>query len=67
MGKAINVATRLQSTLKLPEQSNKLLVSAGVKAEIQEQLHGRTCQPVEVILHNLYGNSSITCYEIQMK
>ena len=67
MGKAINVAARLQSLLKLPEHSNKLLVSMAVKNEIQEQIGDAVCKPVEESLHNLYGNSHITFYEIEMK
>ncbi len=67
MGRAINVAARLQSILRLPEHSNKLLVSVAVKNEIHEQINDRACKPVEVTLRNLYGNESVTCYEIETK
>ena len=66
MGEAINVASRLQSALKLPEHSNKLLVSEVVKDAIEAQIGERACKPVEAVLHNLYGNQSVTCYEIEL-
>ena len=67
MGKAINVAARLQSLLKLPEHSNKILVSQQVQTEISEQLTDRTYKSIEATLHNLHGDKSITCYEIETK
>ncbi len=67
MGKAINAASRLQSTLKLPEHSNKLLVSAAVKEDIEDQLKERPCIAMDTILHNLYDNQEMTCYQITMQ
>ena len=66
MGEAINAASRLQSLLKLPEHSNKVLVSETVKSAIEAQIGERACKPVEVVLHNLYDNQSVWCYEIEL-
>jgi len=43
------------------------LISTAVKDQLLEQIDSRACKPVEETLHNLYGNRSVTCYEIEMK
>jgi hypothetical protein len=66
MGKAINAAARFQSLLKLPEESNKLIVSAAVKADIQGQLGGARTRERKEVLRNLYGNEAVPCFEIDL-
>jgi hypothetical protein len=65
-GKAINVASRLQSSLKKPENTNKMLVSKIVRNSVFEQYESRIYRQVERTLSNLYGNKPVYCYEVDL-
>ena len=66
-GKAINVATRLQSSLKEPEQTNKLLISKKVKNEIELNISSEHIKRTDRKLRNLYGDQRFPCFEIDLK
>ncbi len=66
MGKPINVASRLQSLLKLPENANKILVTKNLQSEIKDQLKNKDYKEKIEVLHNLYDNKEIPCIEIEI-
>ncbi len=65
-GKAINVASRLQSSLKKPEHANKMLVSKNVKNRTCSLYDSSLYKSVERTLNNLFGDKSFYCYEIDL-
>ena len=65
-GKAINVASRLQSSLKKPEHANKMLISKIVKNKVCINYNSNIYKSVERTLSNLYGDKSFYCYEIDL-
>ena len=65
-GKAINVASRLQSTLKKPENANKLLISKAVRNGVCEKYIPDIYKNVERTLSNLFGDKAVNCFEIDL-
>ena len=65
-GKAINVASRLQSTLKKPENANKLLISKAVRNGVCEKYVTDIYKSVVRTLSNLFGDKAVNCYEIDL-
>lgn len=68
-GKAINIASRLQSLLKKPEDTNTILVSPQVYQDITPQLKegNRSVTETRQVLHNLFNDEEFLCYRINPK
>jgi len=65
-GKAINIASRLQSSLKEKEHANKMLISKKVKNRIANIYDSKYLKSTDRILHNLHGNARFYCFEIDL-
>lgn len=64
MGEAINVAARLQSSLKGPEDTNTILVSEKVYEDIRPNLGDRKVRQQRQVLRNLFNDKEVDCYQI---
>lgn len=64
MGEAINVAARLQSSLKGPEDTNTILVSEKVYEDIKPNLGDREVRQQRQVLRNLFNDKEVDCYQI---
>lgn len=67
MGEAINVAARLQALLKKPEDSNTILVSQKVFDDIKPTLGDRKFLIQKQVLHNLFDDNEVDCFQIMPK
>ena len=65
-GKAINVAARLQASLKDPEHVNKALISKRVRNDIRPSGRPTIFIERERKLPNLFGDSRFYCYEMDL-
>jgi hypothetical protein len=65
-GKAINVAARLQSSLKRPENANKVLITKAIRNIIIEKYDKIIYKEVQRALANLFGDKPVYCYEIDL-
>ena len=63
VGRAINLASRLQSRLDRPEHANKLLMQADLYRSIEGHLFKKSCRETTRALRNISGGSEIRCYE----
>jgi hypothetical protein len=63
IGRPINVACRLQSSLIEKEHANKLLMSFKLYKEIETYLLKKACVERERILRNIRENRPLRCYE----
>ena len=62
-GKAINLATRLQSSQERPDNVNRLLFSAKLYLKIDEYLLRVACAERTRTLKNINKGEAIRCYE----
>jgi class 3 adenylate cyclase len=65
-GKAINIASRLQASLKEPEHVNKLLISKSVKRAIVSFYSSSIFKATDRKLHNLFGEKRFYCFEVDL-
>ena len=63
IGRPLNMATRLQSSLNRPEHSNKCLMSKRVYKEITKANFKKICSKTTRKLRNMVFEEEITCYE----
>ena len=66
LGKAINTAARLQTSLEKKEHTNKLLISKVVKKSICRPYKSDLYKETTRQMRNLYGDSRFYCYEIDL-
>jgi len=65
-GKAINIASRLQSTLKEKNHANKMLLSKNVKNKICKNYQNALYIERKRELHNLFNDKPFYCFEINL-
>jgi class 3 adenylate cyclase len=63
-GRPLNLASRLQGSLKEPDQSNKILVQKEVFQRLQDRELRRHFNLRKRIFRNINGDQPISCYEI---
>ena len=63
IGRPINIACRLQSSLTEKDHANKLLMSFKLYNEIENYLLKKACIERERVLKNIRENKSLRCYE----
>lgn len=63
IGRALNVAYRLQSSQTAPDHVNRLLLSAKLYLQLKEYLLRIACSERERILKNINDENPIRCYE----
>ncbi len=66
VGKSINTASRLQTSLKDKEHENKLLISKIVKKAICGPYKSDLYKETTRQMRNLYGENRFYCYEIDL-
>ncbi len=67
LGKAINIAVRLQSSLKEIEHANKLLVSKNVKNNILRNYKSDFFKATSRSLKNIESDKKFNCFEINLE
>jgi class 3 adenylate cyclase len=63
IGRPINFACRLQSSLISPDQANRLLMEPSIYRKIEKQIFKKACKRRERSFKNLSGGNSTKCYE----
>lgn len=66
VGRPINVASRLQGSLKEKEHVYNALLSLKIFSNIKEYIIKKACIERERTFRNLYSNQSIRCFELNL-